>query len=202
MLPDNSHGGGIIFVLINSHDKHWSIRWGSGHNHTLSSSLQVKLRLAIRQKKQKQKVRLRNQSAAWQSAYLVLFVSMFGRTEAFSTLRKTPVDSTTYLAPAAPQGISAGFMLESESDQDKLVNEVQVWDLSYIAGFYKRLHFFIKYVHFSRNWEVTFCFVRPAHMAVGLICSLSPRFGWHVNHKIESPWCEIQFYHRCYLFLK
>lgn len=26
LLPDNGHGGGVIFVLINSHDKHWSIR--------------------------------------------------------------------------------------------------------------------------------------------------------------------------------
>lgn len=25
-LPDNGHGGGVIFVLINSHYKHWSIR--------------------------------------------------------------------------------------------------------------------------------------------------------------------------------
>lgn len=32
-------------------------------------------------------------------------------TEALSMLRKTPVDSTTYRAPASPHGISAGFML-------------------------------------------------------------------------------------------
>lgn len=25
-LPDNVHGGGVVFVLVNSHDKHWSIR--------------------------------------------------------------------------------------------------------------------------------------------------------------------------------
>lgn len=26
MLPDNGHGGGVVFVLVNSHDKHRSIR--------------------------------------------------------------------------------------------------------------------------------------------------------------------------------
>lgn len=44
---------------------------------------------------------------------------MWVHTEAFSTLRKTPVDSTTYLAPALPQGISAGFILETEKDQSQ-----------------------------------------------------------------------------------
>ncbi len=40
-------------------------------------------------------------------------------TEAFSTLRKTPVDSTTYFAPASPQGISAGFILERVKEQSQ-----------------------------------------------------------------------------------
>lgn len=26
MLPDNGHAGGVILVLINTHDKHWSVR--------------------------------------------------------------------------------------------------------------------------------------------------------------------------------
>lgn len=26
MLPDDGHGGGVIFFLVNSHDKHWGIR--------------------------------------------------------------------------------------------------------------------------------------------------------------------------------
>lgn len=41
-------------------------------------------------------------------------------TEALSMLRKTPVDSTTYRAPASPHGISAGFILN-----------VRKWQLDY-----------------------------------------------------------------------
>lgn len=43
-------------------------------------------------------------------------------------LRKTPVDSTTYLAPASPQGISAGFMLECETNRvvrEEMIPDVQ-----------------------------------------------------------------------------
>ena len=59
-----------------------------------------------------------------QSVYSICFyvhvcMCLCVRTEAFSTLRKTPVDSTTYLAPALPQGISAGFILESERKQSQ-----------------------------------------------------------------------------------
>lgn len=43
MLPDNGHAGGVIFVLINAHDKHRSIRGWSRHNHTLSTSFDVSL---------------------------------------------------------------------------------------------------------------------------------------------------------------
>lgn len=25
VLPDNGHAGGVIFVLVNTHDKHWSV---------------------------------------------------------------------------------------------------------------------------------------------------------------------------------
>lgn len=39
-------------------------------------------------------------------------------TPAFSKVRKTPVDSTTYSAPASPQGISVGFMLDSEAKDE------------------------------------------------------------------------------------
>lgn len=46
MIPDNGHGGGIVFVLINSHNKHWSIRRRCRNNHTLSSALDVSLELS------------------------------------------------------------------------------------------------------------------------------------------------------------
>lgn len=46
-------------------------------------------------------------------------------TEAFSVLRKTPVDSTTYRAPALPQGISAGFMLTWMKEKENF-NRAQV----------------------------------------------------------------------------
>lgn len=49
-------------------------------------------------------------------AIVSVYMRVFVHTEAFSTLRKTPVDSTTYLAPALPHGISAGFILESETE--------------------------------------------------------------------------------------
>lgn len=111
MLPDDLHGGRVIFLLINSHDKHWSIGRGGGHNHTLCSTLDVSLWLAERKRAQ-----VRNQTT-WQPVNLFLYVCMCVHTLALSTLRKTPVDSTTYLAPASPQGISAGFMLESEKEQ-------------------------------------------------------------------------------------
>ena len=45
-------------------------------------------------------------------------------TEALSTVRNTPVDSTTYRAPESPHGISAGFILvqmnrEREREREK-----------------------------------------------------------------------------------
>lgn len=53
----------------------------------------------------------------WQTVYMLctVYACVCVHTEAFSTLRKTPVDSTTYKAPALPHGISFGFILESES---------------------------------------------------------------------------------------
>lgn len=43
ILPDDVHAGGVIFVLVDSHDKHWGVGWRGGHNDTLSAALQVKL---------------------------------------------------------------------------------------------------------------------------------------------------------------
>lgn len=43
MLPDDFHGGGIVFVLVNSHDEHGGIGRRSGHNHALSTALNVSL---------------------------------------------------------------------------------------------------------------------------------------------------------------
>ena len=40
-------------------------------------------------------------------------------TVALSTLRKTPVDSTTYNAPESPHGISAGFILTRETQDEQ-----------------------------------------------------------------------------------
>lgn len=70
---------------------------------------------------ERKRAQVRNRTK-WQSVYLFLYMCMYVRTEAFSTLRKTPVDSTTYLAPALPHGISAGFILEwgKELGQSKM----------------------------------------------------------------------------------
>lgn len=79
---------------------------------------------------EREKAQVRNQTTAGPVCVFVsvnVHVCLCVHTEAFSTLRKTPVDSTTYLAPALPQGISAGFILESEkeqSDQDEMINTV------------------------------------------------------------------------------
>lgn len=84
---------------------------------------------------ERKKAKIRNQTIARRFVYLFLSVCICGHTEAFSTLRKTPVDSTTYLAPVLPQGISAGFILESESDQDKMITKslVEVWGFSHMS---------------------------------------------------------------------
>lgn len=58
-------------------------------------------------------------------------------TEAFSLLRKTPVDSTTYLAPALSQGISAGFMLECKTQQvvrEEIIPDVQNINMGDVVG--------------------------------------------------------------------
>lgn len=43
MLPDDGHAGGVVFVLVDSHDKHWGVGRRGGHNDTLSAALQVEL---------------------------------------------------------------------------------------------------------------------------------------------------------------
>lgn len=42
-LPDNGHGGRVVFVLVHSHDEHGGIRRGGGHNHALCAPLDVEL---------------------------------------------------------------------------------------------------------------------------------------------------------------
>ena len=43
LLPDDGHGGGVVFVLIDSHDKHRGVGWRSGDHHTLSPTLDMSL---------------------------------------------------------------------------------------------------------------------------------------------------------------
>lgn len=42
---------------------------------------------------------------------------MSAHTEAFSLLRKTPVDSTTNVAPEEPQGMFSGFLLAKRNNR-------------------------------------------------------------------------------------
>lgn len=109
--PDNGHTGWVILVLVDSHHKHGGIRWWGGHNHALGATLDVSLWGTNCRKFQ-------YYNNIW--CYICTFqiVQRCKLTEAFSMLRKTPVDSTTYRAPASPHGISAGFMLSANKREN------------------------------------------------------------------------------------
>lgn len=97
----------VIFLMVDTHNKHWGISTRGRDDDPLGTTLQVRL--------QKNKASLRVKCCISQMWLQNVIVALNNLTEAFSMVVKTPVDSTTYWAPASPHLMLAGSLLHGTS---------------------------------------------------------------------------------------
>lgn len=100
-LPDHSQGL-VILLMVDAHDEHGGIGTGCRDDHSLGTTLQVSLRTSSN-----------GISALGRSHVGTVLGRSRIRTEAFSMVVNTPVDSTTYWAPASPHLMLAGSLLQT-----------------------------------------------------------------------------------------